>query len=379
MSSNQRADIPVVSGGSKVLLALMGLFVVAAVYRLFNGLGATTNLSDTVPWGLWIGIDVLVGVALAAGGFTITAIVYIFNMKKYKPITKPAVLTAYLGYLMVCVGIFFDIGKPHTLWHPLVMWQPQSIMFEVVWCVVIYTSVLTFEFAPSLLKGMGKDATAAKFESKGVLFPLVIAGITLSFLHQSSLGALYLLMPAKLNHLWWSTMLPYNFYISAIAAGMAMISFESVIAGRIFNHKIDLSILQGLAKGTAGMLLLYLVVRLGDLALKGNLQLMLDGSGASKLFLLEIIGCAFIPMIMLSTRSVRESVSGIFMAQTLVIVGVVLNRCNVNFLSQLNEGGSYFPSWVEISVTVGLIATLMFLYRVAVIKLPIFTHAEADQ
>lgn len=379
MATQDSRNMQVMSAGGKLMLALIGLFGVVGLYRIFAGLGATTNLNDDYPWGLWIAMDVMVGVALAAGGFAIAAAVYVFNMKKYKPIARPAILTAYFGYLMVAVGIFFDIGKPHTLWHPLVLWQPHSVMFEVVWCVVLYLTVLTLEFAPTLFEGLGKKELAAKLHGPKVLYPLVIAGITLSFFHQSSLGGLFLLLPSKLNHLWWTTILPYNFYISCIAGGLAMVTFESVVAGKVFRHEVGIDILAGLAKGTAVTLLIYLVVRLGDIMAKGSMGLAFAGDTAGTLFLIEIIGGAVLPMILLGLPAVRQSVAALFCTQLLVIGGIVLNRFNVNFLAQGGGSGSYFPSWMEIAITVGLIALLLFMYRVSAIKLPVFSHAESEK
>ena len=373
MATEHRTEIPLMSGGTKVLLALITLFAGVAMYRLFFGLGPATNLNDFYPWGLWIALDVLVGVALAAGGFAIAAAVYIFNMKKYKSIARPAIVTAYFGYIMVSVGIFFDIGKPHTLWHPLVIWQHHSIMFEVVWCVVLYLAVLTFEFAPIFFNGIGKHEIAKKLHGPMVLFPLVIAGISLSFLHQSSLGALYLLSPGKLSHLWWTTMLPYNFYISAIAGGLAMVSFETIVAAKVFKHEQEMDILQGLAKGTAITLFIYLALRVGDIASNGNMNLALDGSGTSRLFMIEVIGGGVLPMILLAIPNIRKSAGSIMWLQLLVITGIVLNRFNVNFLAQGGGGATYFPSWMEIALSAGLISLLILLYRIAVIKLPVFS------
>ncbi len=364
------------SGGAWVALVLVVAMIGAALYRLSTGLGAVTNLNDDVPWGLWIGVDVLAGVALAAGGFTIAAAVYIFDMKKYKPISRAAVLTAFAGYVIVSIGIFFDIGKPFTLWHALVMWQPHSIMFEVVMCVVIYTTVLALEFSGPYLEGTGSSA-AKTMTSRKVMIPLAIAAVTLSYLHQSSLGALFLLMPSKLNHLWWTTFLPYNFFISAIAAGLAMVSIEYIIASSIFSHERRTDILRGLAMGTAITLLVYFVVRVGDILLKGNLGLMLVG-GAGQLFMLEM-ALVLIPMFILFVNSRSgENAAAFFIPQSLVLVGVILNRMDVLFLVEFSQGGTYFPSFLEIIVTLGLIAAIILAYRIAAVKLPIASSASAD-
>lgn len=374
--STQENKQAVLSGGAWLGVLLIVAMIGAAIYRLSAGLGAVTNLSDEVPWGLWIGIDVLSGVALAAGGFTIAATVYIFNMKKYKPVARAAVLTAFVGYVVVSIGIFFDIGKPITLWHALVMWQPHSIMFEVVMCVVLYTTVLALEFAGPYLEGTGSSA-AKTMTSRKVMVPLAIAAVTLSYLHQSSLGALFLLMPSKLNHLWWTTMLPYNFFISAIAAGLAMVSFEYIIASSVFKHDCSMDILRGLAKGTAITLLVYFVFRVGDIMIKGNAGL-ITADSAGILFIIEM-ALVLVPMVMLFINSNSAQTAGaVIIPQILVLAGVVLNRMDVLFLAQLREGVSYQPSIIEIIITAGLIALIIVAYRVAAVKLPIASSVQAD-
>jgi Ni/Fe-hydrogenase subunit HybB-like protein len=362
----------VMSGGAWVSLLLIVAMVVSVIYRFARGLGASTHLSDEVPWGLWIGLDVLAGVALAAGGFAIAGAVYIFNMKMYKPIARAAVLTAFAGYIVVSIGIVFDVGKPLSLWHPLFMWQPHSIMFEVVWCVVIYTSVLALEFAGPFLEGIGAKRAARVMTGRKVLIPLAIAAITLSFLHQSSLGALFLLMPSKINHLWWTTMLPYNFFISAIAAGLSMVSVEYILASKVFSHTCDMNIVRGLAKGTATTLLVYFVVRLGDIAIKGNLGLMTAAGVAGNLFMLEMFGCVLLPMVILFIQASSAKKPGsVMLVQIPVLLGVVLNRLNILFLSRIKEGAGYFPSYIELIISAGLIATIVFAWRLSIVKLPI--------
>ncbi len=372
--SAQENKQAVLSGGAWLAVLLVAAMMVAALYRLSAGLGAVTNLSDDVPWGLWIGFDVLAGVALAAGGFAIAATVYIFNMKKYKPIARAAVLTAFVGYVIVSVGIFFDIGKPMTLWHPLVMWQPHSIMFEVVLCVVLYTSVLALEFAGPYLEARGSRA-AKTMTSRKVMVPLAIAAVTLSYLHQSSLGALFLLVPSKLNHLWWTTALPYNFFISSIAAGLAVVSVEYTIASSAFKHACDLKILRGLAKGTAITLLVYFVLRVGDIMIKGNLGLIGKGN-AGILFVIEML-LVLVPMVLLFIQSSSaKSIAAVIIAQLLVLAGVILNRMDVLFLTLIHEGATYKPTILEILITAGLIAAIVLAYRVAALKLPIAASAD---
>jgi len=360
MAANK--DLKLMSGGTGILLLLIAVGAVGAFMRLTKGLGATTGLSDSYPWGLWIAMDVMAGVALAAGGFTITAAVYIFGMKKYQPIAKAALLTAFIGYLMVMIGLFLDIGKPTSFWHPVVMWQPASVLFEVVWCVLLYSAVLFFE-------NISKN--------KAIILPLVITGIILSFGHQSSLGALFLMSGSKLSGLWWTTLMGILFFLSAIAAGLAMVSVETIVSHKVFKLSRNREILAGLAKGTAIALLVYLVVRFVDLGVKGNIGLIFSSGTASLLFLVEIGAGVLLPMLLL-LRGGSASENSILGAQLLVLGGIILNRFNVAFLSQGGGAASYFPTWIEIAVTLGLISLGIFLFRFAVVTWPILTHAEAD-
>lgn len=377
MAVAQRQEMKLMSGGTVValLLAILGLGVGA--YRLVNGLGAVTNLSDQYPWGLWISFDVMAGVALAAGGFTTTFAAYIMGWKKYKPVVRPAVLTAFLGYTMVVVGLFFDVGKPWQLWYPMINWNPQSMLFEVAWCVMLYLAVLFLEFSPNLFEGLGNPGLAKFLRNPVVLFPLVIAGIILSFGHQNSLGGLFLLMPAKISHLWWSPLMNYWFFLSAVAAGLAMVSFETIVSHRSFKREQPLPLLDGLARGTAVAMAVYLAARFADIAARGNLDLLFSSGKASALFLIEVVGLGIVPMLLLFSPGVRKSVDGILWSQVLVIAGVLMNRFNVSFLSQSNGSGSYFPALSEFALSVGLVALAVFLYRAAVVYLPIMTHEEA--
>lgn len=374
MAANSTSTaLPAPAAGFKTVVALSLLGAAAAIYRFAVGLGASTSLSDQVPWGLWVAVDVLSGVALAAGGFTITAAVYIFNMKKYKPIARPAILTAFIGYMVVVIGLIIDIGKPLSFWHPLVMWNYQSVMFEVVVCITLYSTVLALEFAPAFLERF-KLTGLQKF-LKIFTFPLVIAGIVLSFLHQSSLGGFFLIMPHKVPTLWYTPNLPYLFFLSAIALGLAMVSLETIVSSRTFKRPQENDILQGLAKGAVITLGLYLVFKVGDLAFRGALPALFTSGKASVFFLLEIAVGVIVPMALYSMKSIKESANGLLLASSCVIAGTVLNRFNVNFFAQAGERASYFPSIIEILVTVGLVAFMILLYRLAVTYLPVF-HEE---
>ena len=366
------------SKGMRLLLLLVGLGIVATIYRFAVGLGASTHLTDDLPWGLWVAVDVLSGVALAAGGFAITAAVYIFNMKKYKSIARPAILTAFVGYAIVLVGLAIDVGKPISAWRPLIFWQPHSVMFEVFWCITIYTTVLAFEFAPAFLERV-KWETPLKIIHV-LHYPLVIAGIVLSFLHQSSLGGFFLIMPSKLSHLWYTPNLPYLFYLSAIAAGLAMVSVEGIVSSRALKRNVDeMPILQGLGRGARITLIIYLVAKIADMTYQGNWPLLFAGTKASLFWSVELIVGVIVPIVLYSMKSVRESENGLLVTSGLVLFGVVLNRFDVNFFAQAGTDTLYFPSIWEFLVTFGLISAIILAYRLAVMHLPVFHEGPLNR
>src|SRR3954464_627142 len=255
-----------------VFLALMAAGFYATIVRFHGGLGYCTNLNDQFPCGIWIGFDVLCGVMLAAGGFTLTAAVHIFNIKRLRPIVRPTVLTAFLGYILVSIALMFDLGRPYNIWHPLIMRNSHSVMFEVAYCVMLYTTVLSLEFAPIVLERFNLEKPIKVI--RAVLIPLVILGVILSTLHQSSLGTLYLIMPTKLHPFWYSPLLPVFFFLSAICVGLAMTIFESTMSAKHFNRELELPILQELGRVLMIALSVYAVLRLEDLYHRGMIKAM---------------------------------------------------------------------------------------------------------
>src|ERR1051326_6625704 len=257
-----------------VLVMLAGLY--STVRRFGGGLAASTNLSDAFPWGIWIGFDVLCGVMLAAGGFTLMAAVHIFHLERFRPIVRPTVLTAFLGYVLVCVALLFDLGRYYRIWHPLVMRNPHSVMFEVAYCVMLYTAVLALEFAPIVLERFKLMRPLKVLHA--ISIPIVIIGVILSTLHQSSLGTLYLIMPNKLHPFWYTPLLPVFFFLSAIAVGLAMTIFESSMSAKHFGRQLELPILQELGRVLLVVLSVYGILRIEDLVHRGVLQQLFAGA-----------------------------------------------------------------------------------------------------
>jgi len=358
------------------LLVLTGL--IAVVYRLVNGLGAVTNLSDQMPWGFWIGFDVLGGVAMAAGGFMIASAVYVFNMKKYRPIARPAVLTAFLGYLLAALAIFLDLGHPFRIWHPAVMWQINSIMFVVAIHVILYTTVLAIESSPMLLEKLNMPGGLRIV--KRIMVPVVVFGALLSILHQSSLGAVYMLLPGKMHPLWYSTSLPFMFLISALMMGLSMVSFESIVSARAFGHPVHHEIIQGLGRGTSYVLVFYLVLKIWHLVGRAGIGTAFDGSMEANMYLLEMLIGVIAPIVLLFGTGAGKRVNGMLAVNILVIAGVLLNRLNVGIFSLARDaaqyGGHYFPNWVEFLVTLGMIALAVLLFKIAAKYLRLFPETE---
>ncbi len=266
-----KIEIPKFTFWRGVLLAILALGSYATIVRVFQGLAGSTNLNDKFPWGLWIGFDILCGVALAAGGFTISATVYIFNLEKFRPIVRPAILTAFLGYVLVVVALLFDLGRPWNIWHPLVMWNPHSVMFEVGWCVTLYTTVLALEFSPLVLERFRMTKTLHVMH---VVMPvLVVLGVLLSTLHQSSLGSFYLIVPTKLHPLWYSPLLPLYFFLTALTLGCTMTIVESFLSRRAFGKHLEMELLVPLGRVALLLLGVTAVIRFADFRHRGILGL----------------------------------------------------------------------------------------------------------
>jgi len=408
-------------GGTAVLLSFMLVAALIAAYRFIQGLGATTNLSDQYPWGLWVTFDVMCGVALAAGGFTTAAVVYIFCGEKYHSLVRPAILTAFLGYVFVALGLLVDLGLPWHIWHPIILWPKHSALFEVAWCVMLYSAVLALEFAPSVFERFGWKLLyelwhrlvplfvifALSFfayimshsvfwaltafvvisgvaivlpklvaSRPGVPIILIIAGILFSTAHQSSLGTLFLLTPDKLHHLWWTPLLPVNFFLSAAAVGFAMVIFESTLSARAFRLPSEGEALNGLGKILAYVLIVYFTVQIVDVVLRGQLPAILSAKGA--LFAAEVLIGTLVPIAVLLNDRFREHMWVRFGAACLVIFGLVFNRFNVALLAMNRPGdGFYFPSASEVLITVGLISGIIFFYNITVKLFPVLPeHPE---
>lgn len=362
-----------------VIIVSAGMY--STYLRFSRGLGATTNLLDTTPWGLWIGFDFL-GVGLAAAGFTIAATVHIFNIHKYEPLVRPAILTAFIGYSLVVCLLVVDLGRPENFWHPLVMWNIHSVMFEITWCIICYTTVLTLEFAPVILEKFNLKAPIKIL--KKISIPVVIAGVLFSTLHQSSFGSLYLIVPGRLHPLWYSSLLPVHFFISCIAAGLSMIIFESYQVTRAFtkeqgfkNTGLKMDILSGASFVILIVLIAGFLLKIYDFIGSGKLIYLTIPSMETYLFYLEIVVGTIIPIYLLSSKKYREDKKWLYLISISVISGLILNRLNVSVTGlTASSGVTYFPSFDEISITLMLVVLAIFAFRLVVTNFPVFVGEE---
>jgi Ni/Fe-hydrogenase subunit HybB-like protein len=354
-----------------VIIVALGLY--ATYLRIVDGLGGATNLSDAFPWGLWIGFDILCGVGLAAGGFTMAATVHIFRVKRFEPVVRPAILTAFLGYLLVVFALLYDLGRPWVLWHVVIMWNPHSVMFEVAWCVILYTGVLAMEFSPVVLERLGWQRALRWVRMVMPIF--VVLGVLLSTLHQSSLGSLYLIVPTKLHPLWYSPMLPVLFFLSALAIGSAMVLVESHLSGRAFKHDLPPDVRVDLARLMMVLLIPFALLRLLDLYRRGALPYAFQPTFEALLFQLEFTIGVILPIALVSIRRVRQHRMGQFIAAVSAILGFVLHRLNVSITGMdATLRTSYFPAWTEIAVTMMVVALGFAAFAIAVRVFPVFKH-----
>lgn len=371
-----RGRLPKLTVWRAIFAAILLSGAYATYLRVFYGLGGSTNLSDRFPWGLWIAFDILCGVGLAAGGFTLVAIVHIFNIERYKPILRPAILTAFLGYMLVVVALLFDLGRPDRLWHPLVMWNPHSVMFEVAWCVTLYTTVLFLEFIPIVFEKFGWHKPLEWIHSISV--PLMIAGVLLSTLHQSSLGSLFLIVPEKMYPLWYSPTLPAMFYLSAIGVGLAMTIFESWHSSRAFGRALELSLLASMGRVLAVLMSVYLWLRFVDLARRGVLGLLMRNRMETWLFFLEI-ALMTVPTVLLFQKSIRMRPGALYACAVMLVFGFIANRLNVGVTAlEAGSGVHYVPKWSEVAVTLSIVAMGFAVFRAVAQYFPVF-EAQAVQ
>ena len=410
-----------------LMLALILLGAISFVARFVLGLGDSTQLSDTYAWGLWIVFD-LVWIAVAAGAFATAGLIYVFRRKDLYSMGRSAVLMGLLSYSFVTVTLLADLGLPlHT--YQLALQAPeQSAMFEVAWCVSLYVTILLIEFLPVPFERWGLSKPMALWRrwsgayvalavtlfvyllSRNVLYAagtlaifsalawifrakdktaepimLAIAAVTFSTMHQSSLGSLFLLMPDKLAPQWWSPVLPVSFFISSIAAGTGLIILVEMWIARAWKRPLRMTQLAAIGQITFWSLLVYLVFRLGDMAVRGQIGSAFGGT-YGMLFATELVLGGIAPLALLARASTRKRQPLLLMGALLTTLGIVFNRVNVVLLAMNLKGSmpqispeTYSPTLVEWGLSIGLIAAAIFLFGVAARLMPVLLKERATE
>ena len=360
------------------LVALAAVGILISFIRMVVGIGPVSNLNDAYPWGFWISFDIYTGVALGAGAFTMAAVVYIFDLKKFTPLVRPSVLTGFLGYAMVAVALLVDLGRPENIWHMIIYQNHTSFLFEIGICVMTYLTVLLLEFIPVIFEGFRWNGLV-RFFHKWLTLPLVILGVVLSTLHQSSLGSLTIIMPSKLHPLWWTPFIPILFFVSAVIVGIAMVILESQLSARAFHRGIEINLLKVIASWVPYGSGLYLVLRFGQLTVEGKLGYLFTSGVYSLLFWTEILLLGVIPIVLFSQKKVRESPNGLLYGALSVVLGLVLNRFDVSWIAlggRIFDTTGYVPSIFEVLVSFGLVAASVLAFRYIALHFPLFVDEE---
>jgi Ni/Fe-hydrogenase subunit HybB-like protein len=364
------------------VIILCGLVI--TVLRFTGGLGAVTNLDDNNPWGIWIGFDLLCGVALAAGGYVTSAACYIFGLKRYHSAVRPAILTAFLGYALVVMALHYDVGRPWRLPYPIFL-SPgtTSLLYEVALCVFLYLTVLFIEYSPAALEWLGLKRVRNLVVRLTLV--LTIFGVILSTLHQSSLGALYTIAPSKLHPLWYSGYLPVFFFVSSVFAGLSMVIFEGSMAHRYLHDKMDETHLKesegvalGFSKAASFVMMGYLAIKLIGIAIDNNWHHLATGWGLW--FLLELIGFVAVPAFVYAMAAREKNLRLVRWASVVAVLGVILNRLNISLIAfnwHLPSADRYFPSWMEVAISAFVVTIGLVVYRFVCTRMPIL-HEHPD-
>lgn len=360
--------------------ALWVMFVAGmtiGVGRFVFGLGAATNMTDLLPWGFWKVFNMVAGAALATSGFVVAAIIYIFQLEKFKPVARFSIIIGFLGYGSSLFALLFDIGLPHRGWHPFFMWNPHSFLFEVFWCVSVYWSITAFELVPLITERFPFPKVTHFLHE--IMLPVVILGITLSTLHHSSLGSLFMASPTRLHPLWYSLWIPPEFFISAMGAGLSVIVLLKLFFSWLYNRDLDLDVLRKLVIGSAGFLLLYLIIKIADFTVnrKWNFVFGPDITWESVLFWVEILFQVLIPVAVFLTPALRNRVVGLIAGTAAASIGLIMHRLNTGIVGYFRSAESiYIPNLSEFLLSFGILAGAGLLFFLLVERFYIFREPK---
>ncbi len=363
----------------RILVGLIFAVGAWATYlRFVKGFQVATNLSNAQPWGIWVGVATLCGVGLSAGGFSIAGAVYLLGMERYRPVLRAAVVIAFLGYLSVVLGYAWELGLPWNFWHPIVMWNRASVLFEVVWCITLYTTVLALEFSPALVEKVPWKPVREFYLHwhHRILIALVLIGVLLSSLHQSYLGGLFIIFKGKMYPLWYSNYQTTLFYMSAIPAGMAMVIMALYLSVRSLDVRIDMRILEDFSRIIAPLLVIFALFRFADLSKQHALRYLFLPVIETVYFWLEIGLFVAVPLVLFNLPQVRRQPIGLYWASAVTIAGFMVHRINVSITSlERATHAGYVPKWPELAVTLMLVTAAVLAFRAAVLHLKILPRA----
>jgi len=356
-----------------LLILFISLFFVAK--RFMYGLGAVTNLSDGYPWGLWIAFDVVIGTAFGCGGYALALLIFVFNKGEYHDLIKPAIMTSLFGYTLAGVAIFIDVGRYWQLYNIFLPWyfNPNSVLLEVALCVGAYVAVLWIEFTPTFLQKLGGDSAKASLEK--IMFIFIALGILLPTMHQSSLGTVMVVAGSKLSPLWWTPLLPLLFLISCIFLGYAIVSFEASVSTRRFGLPDETNILGKLSGVMSWLIVVYLVIRFADVAVRGHFDLAFKFDLKGNMFLLENM-LLLVPMFILLAPANRDNPQLLFISAISIILSSAIYRFNTYLIGfDPGSGWTYFPATGEIFITLGIVAIEIMAFLWFIKRLPVYHKA----
>ena len=362
-------------------IILLGLALI--VIRLVKGLGSVTNLSQEFPWGIWIGFDVMVGVAFAGGAYILTFVVYILRSEKYHPLVRATVLNGFLAYVFYAGAIFLDLGRWWNIINPIFgnKFGVNSVLFLVSWHFLLYMISLFIEFSPAVAEWLGFRRVRKILASLTV--GAVVFGIALSTLHQSGLGALFLMAKDKIHPLWYTEFIPVLFFVSSVFAGLSMVIFEGTISHRVFADQIDHDhqesfdrILIGLGKACAGALFVYFFMKILILIHGKQWPLLVTPMGTW--YLIELIGLVLLPCVLFLHGVRYQNLAVIRMAAILSMLGIIINRLNYSVIAYkwyVPLSQRYIPSWMEITITLAIILTEVWVFRWIANRMPVLRES----
>ncbi|HEX8988954.1 MAG TPA: Ni/Fe-hydrogenase cytochrome b subunit [Rhodocyclaceae bacterium] len=381
--ANHQHGAPAPVGGSLltpttiVCGVLIAIMAAVLLVRLFFGLGAVTNINDGYPWGIWVVVDVVIGSAFACGGFSVAMLVYIFNRGEYHPLVRPALLGSLFGYTLAGAGVLFDLGRWWNFWHIFTpgYFNPNSVMFEVAACISLYILVMWVEFSPAFLEKLGMADTKKKLNK--LLFFFIALGTLLPMMHQSSLGTLLVVMGIQIHPLWATPLEPLLYLLSAITMGYAVVLFESCVSALGYRRSIEMHLLTPLSKVMLAVLSAYLVVRLGDVVVRGAIVRAFSVSLEALMFWIET-ACFVAPLVLLSSEAKRRNPAKLFLAGVLLMAGGALLRLDGFLIAyETGDGFRYFPALPELMVTVGMFAVEVLGYIIITRRFPVLPREAA--